>query len=65
LDGANRLNLAWHKNAVGFARWGGSRMITVDRLPEHHNATGVIIQEHMGSVRIQNNGVLAIECDET
>lgn len=62
--GGNRVNLAWHKNAMGLARWTG-RTITVDRLPEHHNATGVIVQEDMGAVRIQNAGTLAIVCDET
>jgi hypothetical protein len=62
---SNRINLAWHKSAMGFARWGGQRRIWVGELPEHHLAMGVIVQEHMGAVRIQNNGVLAIVCDET
>lgn len=64
-SGANRVNLAWHKSAMGFARWGGQRRIWIGELPEHHIATGVLIQEHMGSVRIQEKGVLSILCDET
>lgn len=64
LSSTNRRVLAWHKNAVGFARWGGMRKVTVDRLPEHHNAQGLIVQEHMGAVRIQDAGVLSILCSE-
>lgn len=65
LTSGNRVNLAWHRDAVGFARWGGDREITIDRLPEHNNAEGLLIQEHFGAVRIHDAGVLAIVCDET
>src|ERR1051326_957363 len=62
---SNRINLAWHKQAMGFARWGGQRRIWLGELPEHHLGKGILVQEHMGAVRIQDKGVLAIVCDET
>lgn len=38
--------------------------ITIDRLPEHQNATGAQISAHYGAVRLQDKGVLAIDCVE-
>lgn len=65
LSGTSRINLAWHRNAMGFARWGGQRRIWAGELPEHHLARGLIVQEHFGSVRIHDRGVLSVLCDET
>jgi hypothetical protein len=62
--GGDRINLAWHKMAMGFARWGAERNIWMGELPTKHMAKGVIMQEHLGAVRIQDKGVLAIVCDE-
>lgn len=62
--GGDRINLAWHKSAMGLARWGAERNIWMGELPTKHMAKGVIMQEHLGAVRIQDKGVLAIVCDE-
>lgn len=62
LSGTDNVNLAWHKMAMGFARWRG-RQITVDRLPTRHNATGIIVKEHFGAVRVHDLGVLSILCN--
>ena len=62
LSGTDVVNLAWHTKAMGFARWAG-RQITVDRLPTRHNATGLIIKEHFGAVRVHDLGVLSILCN--
>lgn len=59
-----RRTLAWHKQAMGHAIW-KERDLTVDRLPEHNNSTGIQYMMSQGSVRIQNAGVLAIDVDET
>lgn len=62
--GADRINLAWHKNAMGFARWGAERNIWTGLLPEHNLSYGIIVHEHFGAVRIQDAGVLSILCAE-
>lgn len=61
LSGSDHINLAWHHKAMGLAIWGG-RSVTVDRLPEHRNSTGIQIKEHFGAVRIHDLGVLSIVC---
>lgn len=61
LSGTDYLNLAWHRDAMGFAVWGGRRMWVGD-LPTRHLARGVIVQEHFGATRIHDLGVLAIAC---
>lgn len=55
--------LAWHRDAVGLAIWQEMEM-TVDRLPTKNNATGIQLDFHAGSVRIQDAGVLSIACVE-
>lgn len=62
---SNRLNLAWHKDAMGFGRWGAERKVRTAELIEHNLAMGLVVQEHFGATRIQDKGVLAIVCDET
>ena len=64
-SGANKINLAWHREAMGFAYWGAERRIWVGDLPTRNLARGLIVQEHMGAVRVQDAGVLAIVCDQT
>ena len=64
-SGSNKINLAWHREAMGFAHWGAERRIWVGELPTRNLAHGLIVQEHMGAVRIQDSGVLAIVCDQT
>lgn len=63
LVGVERQCLAWHRSAIGLAIW-QDRLITIDRLPTKHNARGIILQMHMGAVRIHDKGVLAILCAE-
>lgn len=60
-SGSDYINLAWHRNAVGLAVWGGRR-IWVGELPEHNLSRGIVVKEHFGAVRIQDLGVLAIVC---
>ena len=43
----------------------GPFSVTVDRLPEQQNATGSIVQAHVGSVRVENKGVLEVLCQES
>ena len=61
LSGTDVINLAFHKQAMGFARWGGRR-IWVGELPTKHLAKGIIVKEHFGAVRIHDLGVLSILC---
>lgn len=70
--------LVWHKSSMGLAVWPGSAAagaggggtttanfyVTIDRLPTHQNATGAQISAHYGAVRIQDKGVIAIDCAE-
>lgn len=60
----NRLVLAWHRDAVGYAVW-AEQQLYIDRIPTMNNATGVQMMMSQGGVRIQDAGVLAIACDET
>jgi len=55
-------NLCWHRSAMGLAVWGGRR-VWVGDLPEHNLARGIIVKEHFGAVRIQDLGVLAVNCE--
>lgn len=61
MSSTNFVNLAWHRDAVGLAIWGGRR-VWVGDLPEHNLSRGIIVKEHFGAVRIQDPGVLAIVC---
>lgn len=76
---SDRVNLCWHRRAMGLGIWSGSDnanvdfdgaavtssfVVTVDRLPEHNNARGIQVMANMGAVRIQDKGVLAVLCDE-
>lgn len=64
LSGADFINLAFHKQAMGFARWRGRR-IWVGDLPTRHLARGIIVKEHFGAVRVHDRGVLSIVCQST
>lgn len=75
---SDRVNLCWHRDSMGLAVWSGmgegevadgvaqteSFSVTIDRLPTYRNSTGIIVQGNFGSTRVQDNGVLAVLCDE-
>ena len=62
LSSTDYINLAWHKDAMGLAVWGGRR-IWVGDLPEHNLAKGIIVKEHFGATRVHDRGVLSIVCN--
>jgi hypothetical protein len=64
LSGTDFINLAFHKQAMGFARWRGRR-IWVGDLPTRNLARGIIVKEHFGAVRVHDRGVLSIVCQAT
>lgn len=61
---SERINVAFHKQAMGLGVWRDKR-ITVDRLPMKHNSKGVIVKLNAGAVRVQNRGVLSIAFTES
>jgi uncharacterized protein (DUF697 family) len=54
-----KLALAWHRDAVGFGMW-AEMLLRIDELPTYNYATGITVQKHMGAVRVDDRGVLAI-----
>lgn len=56
--------LWWHRSAMGHAVW-AERQITVDRLPEHNNSTGIQVMMSQGAVRVLDAGVIAVDVDES
>ena len=62
LSGSDFINVAWHREAMGFGIWGGERETWVGVLPTRHLARGIIVQEHFGAVRVHDRGVLSIVC---
>lgn len=61
LTSTNKINLAWHKKAMGLGVWGGRR-VWFGELPEHRLSRGIIVKEHFGATRVHDRGVLAIVC---
>jgi hypothetical protein len=64
-SGADFINLAWHRDAVGFARWGGRKIVVEQNIILRNLASAVVVQESFGAVRIHDAGVLSIVCSPT
>ena len=78
--GSDRVCKVYHRNGMGVGFWdragvegglpdgmafSGPFSVTVDRLPMMQNATGSIVQAHVGAVRVENKGVLEVLCQES